>query len=130
MWGWMIVLVMVVSFVIGCVNQMCRSFLLECVFLFFSTIVFGLVFICLAFPCLWEISFSNQMISRTLNWLLGLHRISSDHKSISAVRRRSWRELDSWSFGGRLFLSSVQDIFMRSGVHTFTNSQVYKFLSS
>ena len=27
----------------------------------------------------------------------------SDHMIISAVRRGSWRELDSWSFGGGLF---------------------------
>ena len=30
--GWMIVLLMFVSFVIGCVDQMCQSFLSECVF--------------------------------------------------------------------------------------------------
>ena len=38
----MIVLFMIVSFVIGCVDWMCQSFLAECVF-FFSIIVFGLV---------------------------------------------------------------------------------------
>ena len=37
----MIVLFMVVYFVIGCVYQMCQSFLSECVFFF--VIVFGLV---------------------------------------------------------------------------------------
>ena len=37
----MIVLFMVVSFVIGCVDWMCQSFLSECVF--FVIIVFGLV---------------------------------------------------------------------------------------
>ena len=37
----MIVLFMVVSFVIGCVDRMCQSFLSECVY--FSIIVFGLV---------------------------------------------------------------------------------------
>ena len=37
----MIVLFMVVSFVIGCVDRMCQLFLSECVF--FSIIVFGLV---------------------------------------------------------------------------------------
>ena len=26
----------------------------------------------LTFPCLWEISFSSQMISGTVSWLLGL----------------------------------------------------------
>ena len=39
----MIVLFMVVSFVIGCVDRMCQSFLAECVFLFFSIIAFGRV---------------------------------------------------------------------------------------
>ena len=42
----MIVLFMVVSFVTGCGDRMCQSFLSECVFfsfLFFSIIVFGLV---------------------------------------------------------------------------------------
>ena len=29
----------------------------------------------LTFPCLWEISFSSQMISETVIWLLGLDRI-------------------------------------------------------
>ena len=29
----------------------------------------------LTFPCLWEISFSSQMISGTVSWLLGLDRI-------------------------------------------------------
>ena len=38
--GWMIVLFMVVSFVIGCVNQMCQLFLSECVS--FSIIVLAL----------------------------------------------------------------------------------------
>ena len=28
---------------------------------------------------------------------------SSDHMIILAVRRRSWKELDNWSFGGGLF---------------------------
>ena len=36
----MIVLVMVVSFVIGCVDRMCQLFLSECAF--FSILVFGL----------------------------------------------------------------------------------------
>ena len=40
---WMIVLSMVVSFVIGCVDQMCQLFISECVF--FSIIVFGFVII-------------------------------------------------------------------------------------
>ena len=39
--GWMIVLLIVVSFVIGCVDPMCQSFLSERVFFFI--IVFGLV---------------------------------------------------------------------------------------
>ena len=29
----------------------------------------------LTFPCLWEISFSGQMISGTVSWLLSLDRI-------------------------------------------------------
>ena len=37
----MIVLFMVVSFVIGCVDRVCQLFVSEC--LFFSIIVFGLV---------------------------------------------------------------------------------------
>ena len=39
----MIVLFMVVSFVIGCVNRMCQLFLSECVL--FSIIVFSLVIV-------------------------------------------------------------------------------------
>ena len=29
----------------------------------------------LTFPCLWEITFSGQMISETVSWLLSLDRI-------------------------------------------------------
>ena len=43
------------------------------------------------------------MTNGTVNWLLGLDRILSDHMIILAVRRRSWRKLDSWSFGGGPF---------------------------
>ena len=72
---WMIVLFMVGSFVIGCVGRMCQLFLSECVF-FYSIIVFGLVTMdFFTFPCLWEISFSSQMISGTVDWLMGLDRI-------------------------------------------------------
>ena len=42
----------------------------------------------LTFPCLWEISFSGQMISGTVIWLLGLDRIF---------------KVDSLSFSGGLF---------------------------
>ena len=72
--GGMIVLLMVCVFVIGCVDRMCQSFLSECVFFFIM--VFGpLVMNFLTFSCLWEISFSGQMISGTVSWLLGLARI-------------------------------------------------------
>ena len=72
----MIILLMVVSFVIGCVNRMCQSFLPECVFFFIFIVVFGLVVMnFFTFPCLWDISFSSQMISGTVSWLLGLNRI-------------------------------------------------------
>ena len=43
---WMIVLLMVMSFVIGCVDRMCQSFLSGCAVLFcffFPTIAFALV---------------------------------------------------------------------------------------
>ena len=63
--GWMIILFMVVSFVIGC------GCLSECVFIFFI-IAFGLVVMDF---CLWEIRFSGQMINGTVSWLLGLDRI-------------------------------------------------------
>ena len=56
----MIVLFMVVSFVIGCIDRMCQLFLSECV-PFFSLLVGD--------------SFSSQMINGTVIWLLGLYRI-------------------------------------------------------
>ena len=65
---------LVVSFVIGCVNQICQLFLSECLFIFnysFWSCHYGF----LIFPCLWEISFSSQMISGTVIWLFGLDRI-------------------------------------------------------
>ena len=62
-------------FIHGCVDRMCQSILSECVFLFFI-MVFGLVVMdFFIFPCLWEISFSSQMISGTVSWLLGSDRI-------------------------------------------------------
>ena len=73
----MIVLLMVVAFIIGCVDRMCQSFLSErifFVFLFhhsFWPCRYGF----LTFPCLWEIRFSSQMISVTVSLLLGLDRI-------------------------------------------------------
>ena len=68
----MIVLFMVVSFVVGCVDRMCQLFLSECVF-------FQLSFLALS---LWIFDpsllvgdkFSSQMISGTVSWLLGLDR--------------------------------------------------------
>ena len=69
----MIVLVMAVSFVIGCVGQMCQSFLSECVFFHHS--FWPCCHDFFTFPCLCEISFSNQMIGGTVSWLLGLDRI-------------------------------------------------------
>ena len=77
---------------IGCVSHSFQK-------VSFFIIVFGLVMIFFTFPCLWEIRFS----SGTVSWLLGLDRILSDHMIILAVRRRSKRELDRWSFGGGLF---------------------------
>ena len=51
--GWMIVLFMVVSFVIGCVDWMCQLFLSGCVSFLVSTIVFGLVVVDFStLPCL------------------------------------------------------------------------------
>ena len=63
-------------------------------FVFFFIIAFGLFIMdFFTFPYLWDISFSGQMISGS----------SSDHMIFLAVRRRSQRELDGWSFGGGLF---------------------------
>ena len=69
----MIVLLMVVSFVIGCVDRMCQSFLSECVFFHHSFWPCHYAF--LTFHCLWEIRFSSRMISETVSWLLGLDKI-------------------------------------------------------
>ena len=55
----MTVLFMDVSFVIGCVDQICQSFLSECVFFFnhrFWLCHYGF----LTFLCLWEISFTRD----------------------------------------------------------------------
>ena len=70
----MIVLFMVVSFVIGCVDRICQSLLSECVFFFYNHRFWPCRYGFLTFPCLWEISFSSQMISGTVSWLLGLYR--------------------------------------------------------
>ena len=43
--------------------------------------------------------FSSHMISVTVSWLQGF----DDHVIILAVKRLSWREFDSWSFGNGLF---------------------------
>ena len=69
----MLVLFMGLSFVIGYVDRMCQSFLSECVFFHHSFWSCRCGF--LTFPCLWEISFSGQIISGTVSWLLGLDRI-------------------------------------------------------
>ena len=62
----MIVLLMVMAFIIGCVDCPCffsnHSFW-PCCYEFFT------------FRCMWEISFFSQMISVTVSWLLGLDRI-------------------------------------------------------
>ena len=68
----MIVLLMVVSFIIGCVNRLCQSFLS---ILFFNHSVSPCRHGFSTFPCLWEISFTCLMISGTVSWLLGLDRI-------------------------------------------------------
>ena len=60
----MIVLFMVVSFVIGCVDGMCLLYLSECVFFHHSFWPCHCGF--LTFPCLWEIRFSGQMIHGTV----------------------------------------------------------------
>ena len=71
--GWMIVLFTVVSFVVGCVDQICQLFLSECNFFSYRFWPCHCGF--LTIPCLWEIRFSSQMISGTVIWLLGLDRI-------------------------------------------------------
>ena len=76
-------------------HQMCRSF--QNVSLS-SIIAFGLV-MDFDLPCLWQTSFSGQMISNC-QWSLGLDKWSYDYFSYVY---RSWRELDSWSFGSGLF---------------------------
>ena len=53
-------------FVHGCVNSICQLFLQNVWFLSILVLIFSF---------LWEISFSGQMISGTLNWLLALDRI-------------------------------------------------------
>ena len=67
-------------FIHGCVfcNWVCRSNvsvipLNMCLFFNYSFWLCDYGF--LTFPCLWEISLSSQMISRTVTWLLGLDRI-------------------------------------------------------
>ena len=65
----MIVLFMVVSFVIGFVSHSFQN--VSFFYHSFRPCRYGF----LTFPCLWEISFSSQMISGTISWLLGLDRI-------------------------------------------------------
>ena len=69
----MVVLFMVVSFLIGCVDWMSQSFLSECVF--FSIIVLGLVVMDFYLSLPVGDKFSGQMINETISWLLGLDRI-------------------------------------------------------
>ena len=71
----MIVLFMVMSFIIGCVDQVCQSFLSGCVLFscYFSSHSFWpCCYGFLTFLCMWQISFSGEMISVTIRWLLGL----------------------------------------------------------
>ena len=77
MWMGMIILFMVVSFVIGCVDPGGQLFLSECIF--FDHSFWPCCYGFLTFRCLWVISFSGQMISGTVSWLLGL---DSDHMII------------------------------------------------
>ena len=69
-------------FIHGCVfcYWMCRSDVSVipfrmCLFLFFNHSFWPCRYECLTFPYLWEISFSSQMISGTVSWLLGLDKI-------------------------------------------------------
>ena len=82
---------------------MCRFDLSVISFFFFSNHSFWpCCYGFLTFLCLWEICFSGQMISGSVSWLLGFGS-SSDRIIILAVECLSWRQLDSWSFAGRLF---------------------------
>ena len=63
----MIVLFMVMSFIIGCADWICQVFSNHT----FWPCCYGF----LTFSFLWEISFSSQMISVAVSWLLGLDRI-------------------------------------------------------
>ena len=68
----MIVSFMVVFCIIGCVSH----FLQNASFFFFLSISFWPCrYELLTFPCLWEISFSSQMISGIVSWSLCLDRI-------------------------------------------------------
>ena len=72
--GWMIVLFIVMSFIIECVDQMCRSFFQDVslffwlfVCLFFSNHCFWpCCYGFLTFTCLWEICFFSQKIVELL----------------------------------------------------------------
>ena len=57
----------------------------------------------LTFPCLWEISFSIQMIVELSVGYWALIGSSSDHIIILPVGCWSWREFRSWIFGSGLF---------------------------
>ena len=76
--GWMIFLFIVVSFVIGCVDWMCRLDVPVIPFrmcLFFHHGFWPCRYELLTFPCLGEICFPSQIISGTVIWSLGLDRI-------------------------------------------------------
>ena len=68
----MIVLFNVVSFVIGCVSYSFQNVFFS---FFFNYSFWPCHYGFLTLPCLWEISFSSQMINGTVIWLLGLDRI-------------------------------------------------------
>ena len=65
--GWLCLLLLNVS--IGCVSHSFQNVS------FFSHSFWSCHCRVLTFPCLWEMSFSSQMISGTVSGLLGLDRI-------------------------------------------------------
>ena len=71
----MFVLFVAMSFIIGCVDRVCQSFLsgnpFFFYFFFFSTIVFGLVVIIFYLSLPVGDKFSSQMTIGTVSWLLG-----------------------------------------------------------
>ena len=113
--GWMIVLLVVVSFIIGCFDRMCQPFLSGFVIFFFNH-SFWPCCSCgfLTFPCLWEISCSSQMINGTVSWLLDSDRIFKWSYYYFSSRMLSG---GSWIVG-----VSVVDSFEFCSIYiTFTN---------